>query len=285
MIGRCIFKISVPLVLHQSKCYSSGFSINGKVALVTGGAAGLGLYFAKALLKNGLKGLGIGDINEQKGQQALKEIAQEFGKDKVFFLKMDVSKQNEVEELFKKTVDVFKKLDIVVNNAGILNDSTWERQMAININGTVYGCILAWNYLPKYRSSDEGIIVNLASITGLTRFTSIPLYSSTKHAVVGITRGIGSEHHYNRVKIRVVAICPGVTDTAMITDFFPENCLDLWRPAFKDDLPKWPHQQPEIVAECLIQAITKGTNGSLWVVNNSKIQNIPRLPEVLERPN
>lgn len=87
------------------------------------------------------------------------------------------------------------------------------------------------------------MIVNLASITGLTSFMSIPLYASTKHCVVGLTRSTGVKAHYDRVKIRVVAICPGVTDTAMITEFKPDNCLPEFRPTFQADLPKWPHQE------------------------------------------
>ncbi|KAI4471361.1 15-hydroxyprostaglandin dehydrogenase [nad(+)] [Holotrichia oblita] len=282
--SRLFLKHAISLVTRRNNHHCPEFCIEGKTALVTGAASGLGLAFAKALLACGLKGCAIGDINEEKGKQAVQDLNKEFGKGKAFFLKTNVICQNEVEDLFQKTIRTYNNLDIVINNAGIYDDSKWERQIAININGTIYGSLLGWEYLQKYKTCEDTVIVNLASITGLTAFKSTPLYSSTKHCVVGLTRGMGVKDHFDRVKIRVVAICPGVTDTAMITDFTPENCLPEFRPTFEDDLPKWPHQQAEIVAEGLIQAVQTGMTGSFTVISGNKIQYIPRLPEVLELP-
>ncbi|KAI4471363.1 15-hydroxyprostaglandin dehydrogenase [nad(+)] [Holotrichia oblita] len=185
----------------------------------------------------------IADVDPSKGDQALKEIAQEFGPNKAIFVKTDVTVQKEVEAAFKKTIEVFKNLDIVINNAGILNDAIWEKQIAINVNGTVYGCLLAWDYLQKYRSGNEGVIVNIASITGLTSFMSIPVYAATKHAVVGLSKSMGVKEHYDRTKIRVLTICPGVTDTPLISDFVTSYCLPAFEATYKVDLPKWPKQK------------------------------------------
>lgn len=110
-------------------------------------------------------------------------------------------------------------------------------------NGTVYGCILAWDYLPKYRSGNEGVVVNIASITGLTGFMSIPVYAATKHAIVGLSKSMGVQQHYDRSKIRVVTICPGVTDTPLISDFLQNYCLPAWEAVYKEDLPRWPKQK------------------------------------------
>ncbi|GJQ77751.1 hypothetical protein Trydic_g16017 [Trypoxylus dichotomus] len=260
------------------------FSIKDKVALVTGAGSGIGLFSVKEMLRNGLRGATIADIDPAKGDQALKEITEEFGPNKAIFIKTDVTLQKEVEAAFKKSIEVFKNLDIVINSAGLFNDSTFDRQIAININGTLYGCLLAWDYLQKYRSGTEGVIVNISSLAGLRGFTSIPVYTATKHAVVGLSKSIGVQQHYDRTKIRVITLCPGVTETPMATDFLPIYCLPQWEATMNDDFPKWPKQKPDIVAKGLIQAITTGTNGSFWIVNNSKIREFQHLPEV-EIPN
>ncbi|GJQ77752.1 hypothetical protein Trydic_g16018 [Trypoxylus dichotomus] len=269
------------------------FSIRDKIALVTGAGSGIGLFYVKEMFRNGLRGATIADIDPTKGDQALKEITEEFGPNKAIFIKTDVTLQKEVEEIteefgpnkaifiktdvtlqkeveaaFKKTIEVFKNLDIVINNAGILNDSIFERQIAVNINGTVYGCLFAWDYLQKYRSGTEGVIVNISSVAGLTGFMSIPIYAATKHAIAGLSKSMGVQQHYDRTKIRVVTICPGVTETPLITDFLPNYCLPQWEATLNDDFPKWPVQKPDIVAKSLIQALTTGTNGSFWIVND-----------------
>ncbi|KAI4471362.1 15-hydroxyprostaglandin dehydrogenase [nad(+)] [Holotrichia oblita] len=240
---RLLLKHAICLVTRRHNHHSPEFCIEGKTALITGGATGLGLCFTRALLEYGLKGCGIGDINEEKGQQAVIDLNKEFGKGKTFFLKSNVICKNEVRDLFQKTVDTYKNLDIVINNAGIYNDSQWEKQIAININGTIYGVLLGWEYLQKYKTCDETVILNVASIAGLKGFKATPLYTSTKHCIVGLTRGTGVKDHFDRVKIRVVAICPGPTNTVMITEFEPDHYLPQFRPTPEEGLRKFPRQE------------------------------------------
>lgn len=83
--------------------------------------------------------------------------------------------------------------------------------------GTVYGTLLAMEeYIPKYKTGDEGVIVNLSSTAGLDPFPMIPVYTGTKFAVQGLSRSFGSEAHYKRTKVRVLALCPGATDTPLL---------------------------------------------------------------------
>uniref|UniRef100_A0A1Y1LQB1 Uncharacterized protein n=1 Tax=Photinus pyralis TaxID=7054 RepID=A0A1Y1LQB1_PHOPY len=115
------------------------FNVAEKVALVTGGAHGIGLAIVRELLHNGVKGVAILDVNEALGQEALQQIRNEFGDGKARFLRVDVSSRQEFGEAFRKAVDIFKQLDIVVNNAGILNDLDWEKEIGVNL---VSGCLV-----------------------------------------------------------------------------------------------------------------------------------------------
>lgn len=81
------------------------------------------------------------------------------------------------------------------------------------INGTL---LAIDHYISKYKSSDEGLVINVSSVSGLTPLETFPVYSSTKSAVIQFTRALGTDFHFNRTKIRVIAVCPGPTDTALL---------------------------------------------------------------------
>jgi 15-hydroxyprostaglandin dehydrogenase (NAD) len=103
------------------------FEIKNKVALISGGASGIGLNYAKVLLRNELRAVTLADISDECGATALQEIENEFGPNRATFVKTDVTNLKNYEEAFKKTIEIYKNLDIVINNAGILNDALWEK--------------------------------------------------------------------------------------------------------------------------------------------------------------
>ncbi|KAF2903434.1 hypothetical protein ILUMI_02740 [Ignelater luminosus] len=250
-------------------------AVAGKVALITGGGAGIGLCYAKELLRNGLKAVTLAEINKENGHNALKQIQDEFGPDKAIFVKTDVTDKGQFEDAFKTTLEKFKNIDILINNAGIMNDAVWERQIGINFVGTIYGCLLALdNYLIKYRTDREGIVVNVASISGLERFQAFPIYAGTKHAVIGLTRAWGMDMHYSRTKIRFLALCPGVTDTPLLHDCLERNLGPAYQDIMKGHLPHLTIQSPENVARALIKVINEGQNGSVWVAEHNETYEI-----------
>ncbi|XP_031347427.1 15-hydroxyprostaglandin dehydrogenase [NAD(+)]-like [Photinus pyralis] len=243
----------------------------GKVALISGGGAGIGLQYAKELLRNGLRAVTLADINKVNGENALKEIQEEFGHEKAIFVQVDVAEKDQYEEAFKQTVDKYKNLDIVVNNAGVMNDAIWERQISINLVGTINGCILALeNYLPKYKTESEGVIVNVSSVSGLERFQAFPIYAATKRAVIGLTRAWGKEQHYHRTKVRVLALCPGVTDTPLLRECLERNLGPAYQDIMRGNIPHLTIQSAEHVALSLIYVLNNGQNGSVWVSEHSE---------------
>ncbi|KAF5294912.1 hypothetical protein FQR65_LT10624 [Abscondita terminalis] len=247
------------------------FDISGKVAIVSGGASGIGLSIVEQLLKNGIKGVSIADINDENGQRAVQDFNEKYCVGKVIFLKVNVAVRNEFEEVFKTTVKTFKNLDIVVNAAGIFKDSIWEEAIAVNLGGTITGTCFAFeNYLPKHKSGPEGVIVNISSIVGLNVYPYAPVYSATKSGVVAFSRCYGSTTHFNRNPIRVMVLCPGYTDTPFHRIYpgrmLHESFNDLKTEVTKDLVL----QLPTHVAEATIKMIKDGENGSVWVVENAK---------------
>jgi 15-hydroxyprostaglandin dehydrogenase (NAD) len=247
------------------------FDIKGKIALISGGASGIGLRYAKELLRNGLRGVTLADVNKDYGQKAVEEIQNEFGPNKVVFVQTDVTNMKSYEEAFKKTIEAFKNIDIVINNAGILNDAIWEKEIAINVNGVIHGILLGLeNYIPKHKTGTEGVIVNISSIAGIKEFAMIPVYTGTKFAVMGMTKSFGDEAHYNRTKVKVLAMCPGVTDTPLISEMDGRNLGPAYQQLLVDQIGNLPSQKPESVALAMVKIIKNAKSGTVWVAENGQ---------------
>lgn len=239
--------------------------IKGKTALVTGAATGIGLEYVKELLRNGAQHVAACDLDSRKGEKAVRELQAEYGADRAIFIKTDVTNTAELEEAFKKTHTTFKALDIVINNAGILDDGRWELEIAINVNAVVRGTLLGFQYMGKDKGGKGGVVVNIASILGLAPMAGCPVYVGTKHAVIGITRSFGLPYHFDRTGVRTLVMCPGVTDTPLISEAHLRQMLGKWGEECGRELDALPKQKPDNVAKGMIHLIKKGKNGSVWV--------------------
>lgn len=198
------------------------FDVKEKIAIVTGGASGIGLATAKMLLEKGAK-VAIADYNSDavaKETASLKETYSE----NVIGLTVDVSNEAAVKKLVDDVVEEFGRLDIMVNNAGISGNSKmitgddesindFKRIFDINVNGVIYGGKYASEQMIK--QGEGGAIVNTSSMMGVIG-TNIggTGYCGSKHAVLGITKAWALELAPHN--IRVNALCPGYTVTGML---------------------------------------------------------------------
>lgn len=188
--------------------------LEGRVALITGGASGLGLASAKEFIANGAKVM-IADYNE-KGAEIAKEIG-------ASFIQGDVSLEDDVASMIDKTVEEYGRLDITVASAGIggnnhmIVDETRDNWRKVN-SVDYTGVMLTNKYsIMKMREQGEGgSIINLASMFGLVAVPTNVAYSAAKGGVVNLTRAAGTA--YAHEGIRVNAVCPGVIDTPLIPE-------------------------------------------------------------------
>ena len=190
--------------------------LKDKVAVVTGGASGIGLATAKAFLAKGAKVV-IGDYNEDSGKAVEQQLKETF--ENVLFVRTDVADEQSVENLVKTAVDQFGQLDIIFNNAGIgiqkptheLTDDEYKRVIAVNQDGVFYGIKYALREMLK---TGGGAIINTSSILGTVgEPTSIP-YAASKGAVNLITKSVALE--YADRNIRVNAVAPGFIESGLV---------------------------------------------------------------------
>jgi len=184
----------------------------GRVALVTGGASGIGASTARLMAAQGAKVM-VADLNEDGAAAIARELGN-IGSS----TSADVAAFADVERAVAETVEAFGRLDILFNNAGIgafgkapdMDVETWKRVMAVDVDSIFYGCKAA---IPEMRKVGGGAIVNTASISGTHADYGLGVYNAAKGAVVNYTRTLAIDHA--RENIRVNAVCPGPVDTPL----------------------------------------------------------------------
>ncbi|EZA55494.1 hypothetical protein DMN91_001992 [Ooceraea biroi] len=237
-------------------------NVQNKIVLITGGATGLGNKFAEILLRNGAKTVAIIDLCTSNGESVAATFENEFGKGRVMFVACDVTKDEDLQKAFKKVISIFQGLDIVINNAGILNDHDWKQTIDINVTAVICSSLLALDHMGKHKGGKGGTIVNIASIFGLSKAGGVPVYCASKHAVVGFSRCLADS--YDKTGVRIVTICPGVTTTTLIKNI-ETKVLDFVDPKLVSQFYSLPVQTVDDATSAILDLIRKGKNGAVWV--------------------
>ena len=192
--------------------------LSGKVALVTGGASGIGRASALLLAREGATVV-VADLKTADGERVVAEITQAGGK--ALFQHTDVAKSEDCRRLVEAAIAAFGRIDILFNNAGIIRranivdlpEEDWDLVMAVNVK-SIY--LLSREVIPHMQESGGGTIINTASGWGLTAGAKAAVYCASKGAVVLLTKAMAIDH--GPQNIRVNCICPGDTDTGMLRD-------------------------------------------------------------------
>lgn len=198
--------------------------VEGKVALVTGAGSGIGRASALKFIREGAKVV-IADWNAEGGEETLQMVKKAGGEG--IFIKVDVSKKDDVEAMVKKAVEAYGRLDCAHNNAGVggtggfmtdASEEDWDLVMSVNLKG-MWHCLRA--EITKMLTLGGGAIVNTASTLGLVSAKYCSGYITSKHGVVGLTRAAALE--YITRGIRINCVCPGAVNTAMVAPLLADE--------------------------------------------------------------
>lgn len=194
--------------------------LNNKRALVTGGSSGIGEAIVRRFVQEGASVL-IADISEKQGNELALELDPS-GK-RVIFRKTNVADSESYQAAINEAAEAFGGLDVLVNNAGIVEQDVlledesveeWNRVLGVNLHGTFFGCKYALPYLRE----NKGCIVNIASMSGLVATRYCAAYCASKAAVIGLTRSLAAD--YAPFGVRVNAVCPAACETPMMKNYF-----------------------------------------------------------------
>ncbi len=193
--------------------------LKNKVAVITGSGSGIGKYCAIEFAKNGAKVV-VADLNRSSAEETVKQIVSEGGL--AIAVKVDVSKPESVQELVSFAVKSYRKVDILLNNAGIqinktVDDMTfdeWNHQMSINVGGV----FLCSKYFLPLLIETKGNIVNMSSVNAFFVEPHCAGYCATKAAIIGLTKAMAIDH--GKQGIRVNCICPGYIDAGLAEGYF-----------------------------------------------------------------
>ena len=199
--------------------------LKDKVAIITGGANGIGLSACKKFVAEGAKVI-MADFDEQSGNiqvNLLRKLGHE-----ITFLKVDVTDRASVDLLVAYTLKTYGTIDILINNAGITRDtmllkmepSDFQRVLDVNING-VFNCTQA--VVPHFMEKSSGKIINTSSVTGVYGNVGQTNYAASKAAVIGMTKSWAKE--FGRKGIQVNAVAPGFISTSMV-EKIPQAMLE-----------------------------------------------------------
>jgi len=242
--------------------------VDGKVAIISGGASGLGLASAKRLAEEGATVI-IGDVNQALGEQVASEIAN------VHFEQLDVTKEANWEKLIDKVVSTHGKLDILLNSAGIVqlasiedtDETLWRKINAVGTDGTFFGCKHAVRVM---KNNGRGSVINMCSTASIMGGPNIFAYAASKSAIRGMTKSIACLSAQNGYGFRCNSIHPGNMSTPMLDgmlDVVKE--VDPEAAAQMEDI--WVGQPQDIANMVLFLASDESAavNGSEMVVDNT----------------
>ncbi|MFN8497949.1 MAG: SDR family oxidoreductase [Anaerolineae bacterium] len=197
--------------------------LDGKVAIITGAASGIGRASAILFAQEGARVV-VADLAQAAGEETIAHIQSQGGQ--ACFAHIDVAEAEQVAAMVQLALDTYGRLDILFNNAGLTlpakvtetDDSLWSRSLDVNLKGVMLGCKYA---IPAMLRSGGGSIINTASMLGLVASPGQAPYSAAKGGVVMLTKQVAVD--YARHGIRVNCICPSEVDTPMHRRFIEES--------------------------------------------------------------
>jgi Dehydrogenases with different specificities (related to short-chain alcohol dehydrogenases) len=256
---------------------------DGKTAIVTGGALGIGRAVSHILAERGAN-VAIVDIDDKAGNELCSEIGQSGGN--AMFERLDVSDAAAVQTAVEAAYAAFGSVDMLAVSAGIQRygtatttaDSQWEEVLGVNLKGAWHAARAA---IPFMLESGGGSIVNVSSVQALASQQNVLAYTVSKHGLIGLTRSMAMD--FAKKGVRVNAVCPGTVDTPMLKwaaslDPDPKSVYDACNAMHPLGRIAEPSEIGEVVA-FLLHESSSFVTGAVWTVDGGLLTQIGGVPQ------
>lgn len=250
----------------------------GNSAIVTGATSGIGQAICRSLLNHGVLNLVMSSTNNKKGERFKTQLEKDYPSACVSFHCCDIRIREEFEDLFQAAVSTHKCIDIMINNAGMLDENKWEETIEVNVLGMANGLKTAMCCMSMKRGGKGGTIVNIGS--GLRFLPSAPIYTGSKLFTIGLTQCVGDEMSFYDTNVRVLALLPGLTNTEQMKRLVECPGDTEYGKMLSRELKEIIHlrQEPCHVGEGVVSLLLNGSPGSVWVAEDEKLYEI-KFPE------
>ncbi|XP_014357768.2 short chain dehydrogenase/reductase dpmpG [Papilio machaon] len=253
------------------------WDVKGKSLLITGGASGLGAAYVQSFLKAGVKQVAILDIAEDVGKAFTADLNKTYP-GKVIFVKCDVGNEECITAAFNEVVAKFKTVDIVFNNAGIMNDAPhiWRKMCDVNVQGLISFTYKAIKHMRTDEGGVGGTIINIASTAAITKADLLPAYFATKSAVLQFSQCIAG-NLFEQAGIRILTLCPGATDTPLLHNLKQKGSDEKSGEKLDNHIsnPLVITQSVDSAVNAMLKMYEEGENGSIWLTTDNKpVKNI-----------
>ncbi|CAH2243901.1 15-hydroxyprostaglandin dehydrogenase [NAD(+)]-like [Pararge aegeria] len=244
--------------------------LKNKVAIVTGGANGIGASIVREFVKEGVKYVAILDVVENTGAALENELNTKYGVGTVCFFKCDVTKSDQLYDVFNKVKEAHGGFDILVNNAAIADDSRggFKLQIEVNFLAVVTSSFKALELMRVDQGGKGGTIINVSSVVALSHDLGLlPVYAGTKSAILQFSCRLGMDELNSRNNVRVLTMCFGATDTNILKTCksFDEEVTEVIREYFLTcDM-----QSTEAAAQGVVHSYKTGNSGTVWLIDKN----------------
>ncbi|XP_063359939.1 15-hydroxyprostaglandin dehydrogenase [NAD(+)]-like [Cydia amplana] len=187
-----------------------------KVVMITGAANGIGACVVRLLLEEGVKHIAVLDVDETSGKALQDELNTKYGSGKTRFYRCDVTSDDQLIAIFDSLVKEQENIDVVINNAALMNDNVYRKEIEINVTALVTSTLKALELMRVDEGGRGGTIINVSSTAALKQTSLMPVCFGIKAAVLQFSNCIGKEEYFAKTGVRVLTVCFGPTATELV---------------------------------------------------------------------
>ncbi|CAD7003806.1 fat body protein 2 [Ceratitis capitata] len=250
------------------------FDLSGKNIVYVGGFSGIGYQVCQVLMKMKINHLIV--MGRMENMEMMQKLQAENSSVKTMFIHMNLMDRSSMEQAVKQMMGAIKQIDVLINGAGVLADKDMETTMTVNLMGMMNMVWMSMPYMDKMQMGQGGIVMNIASVYGLEPAPAFPVYAAAKHGVIGFTRSMADQQHYQHTGVAFITVCPGLTTSEMMMNLREKSMMgqQSYVGEMIEAMNKAKQQSPQECAMNMVKAMEMMKNGAVYMCNMGQLKEV-----------